>query len=112
MPGIDRRPILTLLELRELRDIADRFGITPSNADGGEAIIEALAVSTRVTLGEVLMSLPRARLKALCRARGIDDGGREKLTIATRLVGIDPSKPSNTKAVPPVRRRRATKAKP
>ena len=51
------------------------------------SIIDALIGAGSTPVSKLLVSLPRARLKELCRERGLDDGGREKAVIVTRLFG-------------------------
>ena len=91
--------------------------------------METVAGSKRATLAELLPDLSRDRLKELCRALGLEDGGREKSVIVERLVGrssttvlsdepprldrsTPPSNPSPSSRPPPSPRRpRASEAK-
>ena len=50
-------------------------------------LVDALAGSRRVGLGELLPNLSRNRLKELCRALNLDDSGRKKADLVARLVG-------------------------
>ena len=103
MAVIDRRAVLDQLNTSELRSVASRFDIFAADGALRQEILEALARSS-TTLGEMLMTLSRQRLKELCQRRGIEDAGREKIMIATRLLGVDPAAPPKPKAVPPIRR--------
>jgi type I restriction enzyme M protein len=49
--------------------------------------MEAVASSKKATLTEILPALSRDRLKELCLAFGLDDGGREKAALVDRLLG-------------------------
>ena len=45
----------------------------------------------KATVAAILGDLKRDRLKELCRALGLDDGGREKAVIIERLGGRSPA---------------------
>lgn len=105
MPLIDRREILRHLETSELSSFVERFDLQLQERDDRLALIQHLSETTQVTLGQMLMSLSRKRLKELCRARALDDSGREKMMIVTRLLDVDPTASARPKAVPPIRRR-------
>jgi hypothetical protein len=79
--------ILSLLQKGDLLPLADRFGIRLTDRKSQEAIVADLIGAKGVTLAQLLQALPRATLKELCRQRGLDDSGREKLLIVTRLLG-------------------------
>lgn len=49
--------------------------------------MEVVATSKNATLAEVLSELSRDRLKEMCVAFGLDDGGREKALLVERLLG-------------------------
>ena len=50
-------------------------------------LVDAVARSRKVRIGEVLTDLSRDRLKELCRAFDLDDSGRKKADLVARLVG-------------------------
>ena len=83
------KDILALLERGELLHLTDRSKVKVRDRRKKVAIIEALSGSQGLGLGKLLTLLPVARLRELCRQRGLDDGGREKLVLVTRLVGGD-----------------------
>ena len=78
-----------MLQKGDLLFLADRFKIRPSDRRAKASIIEALTAAQSATVGQMLASLPRSRLKELCRQRGLADGGKEKIVIVTRLLGGD-----------------------
>lgn len=105
MPLIDRREILRHLETSELSAFVEHFNLPPQDPTDREALLDHLSETRQVTLGQMLMRLPRKRLKELCRARNLDDGGREKMMIVTKILDVDLTVPARPKAVPPIRRR-------
>ena len=62
----------------------------------GTQLVDAIAASTRAPFPRILELLKRDELKAICRAAGIDDSGREKATIADRILGRDPEGGTDT----------------
>ena len=106
MAIIDRRAILRYCQIDELRSLARHFEIPFDRSLGREQMVDLLADNKVATLGQMLMTLPRRRLKELCRLRGFDDSGREKAVIVTRLLGVDPMATPPPRPVPPILRRR------
>ena len=106
MPTVDRRFVLDSLDRDELVSFTREFEFQAPSRASKDKIVEMLADNRRITVGQMLMTLPRKRLKELCRRRGLDYGGREKALIVTRLLGLDPAAPPRPKAVPPIRRRK------
>jgi type I restriction enzyme M protein len=93
---LSKRDVLSVLSRDELLAIVNRFELTPPDRRAKAGIIETVASSKKATLAEVLPELSRDRLKEVCRALGIEDGGREKATLVARLVLTKPSLlPSN-----------------
>ena len=68
--------------------------------------MDALVVSRKATLMDILDGYSRDRLKELCRALDLDDSGREKAVLLDRLTGtrvsVAPGRPS-TRPVEPSR---------
>jgi len=81
-----KRQILDELKRDELTAAVDRFELPVADRRVKVLLIEALASSQGAALAEILGELRRDRLKELCRALGVDDGGREKAAIIDRLV--------------------------
>ena len=94
-----KRDLLQLLSRDELATIVDRFDLPAADRRSKEALMDAVASSKKATLGEMLPHLSRDRLKELCRAFDLDDGGREKSLLVDRLTGAKPAEPA-----PPVKK--------
>ena len=90
---LSKRDVLSVLSRDELLAIVNRFELTPPDRRAKDGLIETVASSKKATLAEVLPELSRDRLKEVCRALGIEDGGREKANIVARLVLTKPSLP-------------------
>ena len=89
MASIDQRDALDVLTVPRLLEIADDLGLElPPRPLKGE-LVEALARSRRAPLARVLTLLRRDELKAICRATGLDDSGRQKSGIIDRILGRD-----------------------
>jgi hypothetical protein len=111
MAIINRQEVLSYLATSELAALTLRYRLDVGPDDGRSLLIEALANTDKATLGQMLMTLSRSRLKELCRERGCDGSGREKVMIATRLLGVDPMAAPTPPAVPPVKRRARARSK-
>ena len=85
MPTI--RAILEELSRDELLGVLDAYDLDVSDRRVKDQLVEVLATSEQVRADDILPSMPRARLKALCRAFDLDDGGREKAVLVERLLG-------------------------
>lgn len=90
-----KRETLEHLTRDELVAVVERFGLDVTDRRAKAGLVEAIAASKKAGLGDVLADLSRDRLKDLCRARGLDDGGREKAVLVERLVGGKVAKESN-----------------
>ncbi len=86
-----KRHVLDQLKRDELIAAVERFELPVADRRVRNLLIDALASSRKATLAEILGALKRARLKELCRALGLDDGGREKAVIIERLAGKAPA---------------------
>ena len=78
------RAVLERLSRDELLGIVDAYELPVPSRRGKDQLVEALAAST-ARLDAALETFPRTRLKALCRACGLNDGGREKAVLVERL---------------------------
>jgi hypothetical protein len=80
-----KRDVLPLLTRDELLSVVDRFELAPKDRRAKDGLVETVAASKKATLAEILPELSRDRLKELCRAFDLDDGGREKGALVERL---------------------------
>jgi uncharacterized tellurite resistance protein B-like protein len=85
----EARDILEFLERGELLHLAGQFHILILDRRARTSIIDSLCRTRSVSLGKLLGALPQARLKELCRLRGLDDSGREKDVLVARLLGLE-----------------------
>jgi type I restriction enzyme M protein len=99
-----KRDVLAHLTHDELLAVVDRFALVVPDRRANEGLVAAVAASKKATLAEILPGYARDRLKELCRALGLDDGGKEKAAIVDRILGgksdSAPSvRPSGVKAI-------------
>jgi hypothetical protein len=71
-----KRDVLAHLTRDELLAVVDRFALAGPDRRAREGLVEAVPASKKATLAEILPGYARDRLKELCRALGLDDGGR------------------------------------
>jgi N-6 DNA methylase len=86
-----KRDVLEALKREELVGAVDGFDVPVRDRRFRDELIEALTVSRRAGLTDILEGLSRNRLKEICRALDLDDSGREKAVIIARLAGRDSS---------------------
>ena len=84
-----KKALLSLLQKADLRYLADMFNVAVADRRANASYVEALVKTRTTTLDEMLVALHRNTLKEMCRKRGLDDGGRAKAVIVTRLLGGD-----------------------
>ena len=82
-----KRAVLAELTRAELRANLDHYELTVNDRRVKSQLVDALARSRKARLNEMLLRLPRNRLKELCRVFGLDDSGRRKTDLAARLAG-------------------------
>ena len=82
-----KRAVLAELTRTELRANLDHYELTVDDRRVTAQLADALARSRKARLDEMLLRLSRNRLKELCRVFGLDDAGRKKADLVTRLVG-------------------------
>src|SRR5689334_18065329 len=81
-----KREVLTHLTRDELILIAETFDVHVEDRRVKDGLVEAVASSKKATLAAILPDLSRGRLKELCRALHLHDGGKEKAALVERLV--------------------------
>jgi type I restriction enzyme M protein len=93
------RQVLDVLSREELLACADGHGVIVGDRRVKSHIADQLEAKG-TALAEVLAGLSRDRLKELCRALALDDGGKEKAHLIARLAAesAPPSSPPPVKA--------------
>ncbi len=91
------RELLNQLNRGELLQAIEQLGVEVRDRRVREQLVEGLAGHKGLNL-EAILGEPAAgqRLKELCRALGLDDGGREKAGMLARLTGAPPAIASST----------------
>lgn len=89
-----KHSVLEELKRDELLAALDLFGLEVADRRVRVQLIGALAGSRKARLAAALGELPRTRLKEICRALGLDDSGREKALLISRLTGTPASSPA------------------
>jgi hypothetical protein len=104
-----KRDVLAQLSREELISVVERFGLEVADRRKKDDLFEAVASSRKATLADVLPDLSRERLKELCVALGLDDGGREKATLIERLAGTGKEAAESPKPEPTAKGNGASK---
>jgi hypothetical protein len=73
-----KRDVLAQFSRDKLLTVADRFELAVADRRVKDQLVDAVASSKRAGLADILGDLSRDRLKELCRALGLDDGGRRR----------------------------------
>jgi len=84
---VQRRKILTALTRARLLEVAGRFEVAGLSGKSKEQVVGAITGKRSIPTRQLLETLKRAELKAVCRAVGLEDGGREKSLLVARLLG-------------------------
>jgi hypothetical protein len=98
--------ILKEVSRTKLLDLASHFEMSGLTGKKKEDIIAALVDNPAVKLDTVLGHLKRDELKALCRALGLDESGRERDALIARLTGKAPEEAAKTPEDRPAKRGR------
>ncbi len=113
-----KRDVLDQLKRDELLSAVELFELEVDDRRVRDQLVDALGSSRRAALPAILEPLSRARLKELCRALELDDGGRAKAVLVDRLTGngvtktAAPSEPGTEKAPPSKKRKPDPKTDP
>ena len=86
MTTFNQRAALDTLSKPRLLEIAAAFDLEVSSRLRKGELVDALASSQRAPFRHALQLLSRDELKAICRAAGLDDSGREKARLAERIL--------------------------
>ncbi|MBK8412335.1 MAG: ATP-binding protein [Sandaracinaceae bacterium] len=85
-----RKVALAALDVGRLRELVDQAGVVVQDRRARESLIKALSDARRVDFSTLIGGLSRDELKAMCRALGVPDDGRDKAKIIARLsIGAD-----------------------
>ena len=84
---IRQRDALSVLTKLRLVEIAAALDLGLPGRLLKPELVDAIAASPRAPFPRTLELLMRDELKAICRAAGLDDSGREKVVIAERIRG-------------------------
>ena len=90
-----KRAVLAELTRAELRANLDSYELAVDDRRVKAQLVDALARFRKARLEEMLLRLPRDRLKELCRVFGLDDAGRKKANLVSRLVGPGSASPAS-----------------
>jgi hypothetical protein len=109
---VTKRSILELLKRPELEDVARRFEVSVPKPGRRQELIDAASRSRKVVLAEVLAELTVPRLKEICRAADLDNGGT-KVILIERLVpnGVVYAQDTSLSATHPARDATVAKTK-
>lgn len=84
-----KRSSLAILTRIPLLEIARTFELEASSGAKRAELVDLVASSKRASFERVLEALERDELKEICRAHGLDDGGRAKQELVDRILGHD-----------------------
>ena len=82
-----KRATLSTLKLEELRKCVSLLKLKVPDRRVKQQLVDALTRSRKARIEDILQTLSRNRLKALCRQFGLDDSGRRKADFIARLAG-------------------------
>jgi len=82
-----RRLALSQLGRERLNELTHRYALEVGDRRVLDLHVDALVRSKAVDFAELLGSLKREELQAICEALGLDRGGREKDTLVQRILG-------------------------
>jgi type I restriction enzyme M protein len=111
MPSIltadHKRTALEALTAGRLRQIVQSLDVAVSDLRSRAVLVDALADGRRTEFSAVVETLSRDELKALCRALGLGDTGREKQRLIDRILNLgDGAAPRSNGSSRPSRGRR------
>jgi type I restriction enzyme M protein len=95
LPSKTRRAALEALSRDRLATITENFNLPVQDRRSVATHVDAIVRSRSLEFGEVLRLLQRDELKAMCRALGLDNSGKEKEPIVQRILGAGNGAGSN-----------------
>lgn len=101
MSRLDQRSSLDTLTKARLLEIAASFEVDVVSSHPKAELIDVLAASKRASFEQILLTLSRDELKAICRAHEVDDKGREKQVLVDRILGREAVRPSSASTKQP-----------
>lgn len=106
-----KRSVLEALTKRRLSALTHHFDLGVAASRPKADHVEALDGSETASFPAILAELSREELKESCRAHGLDDSGKKKFDIATRILGEAPAPAPAKAATSKKRAAKETKAK-
>lgn len=94
-----KRKALEALPLDFLKVVVDTFDLVVPDRRRREGLVDVIVRSRKIDFEEVLLALKRDELKAVCRALGLDDGGKVKEEIVRRILGEQASRTKTRSAL-------------
>jgi type I restriction enzyme M protein len=84
---LSKRDVLAKFSRDELISVVERFELEVADRRKKDGLLEAVVVSNKAKLADILPALGRERLRELCAGLGQDYRGKEKIVLIQRLVG-------------------------
>jgi type I restriction enzyme M protein len=103
----NKRTVLALLTVKRLASLCDELEVDRTGLTLKDDLIAALAGAKKAGLESILDVLSRTELKEICRAFELDDSGKEKAPLVSRILGGEASQPD---AVPQTSKKKSAKA--
>ena len=94
MPKVTKQSVLTGLTKKKLATLVQDYEVSIATSKPKDELVAALVRASSPSLRELLESLNRAELKALCVAHDLDTSGREKAVLVARLLGQETNEPA------------------
>jgi adenine-specific DNA-methyltransferase len=88
LPPKARRAALGVLSRDRLKELAERFQLTVEDRRSADSYVDAFVRSRSIGFGDVLRAAKRDELKEMCRALGLEDGGREIDVLVERILAM------------------------
>ncbi len=105
LPASARRAALEVLSRDRLAEITAQYDLDVDDRRAVASHIDAVIRARSLDFGELLRSLKRDELKAICSALELDDSGREKGLLVERILGSDSAngqKDGDSRLTPPI----------